>query len=136
MTLHHTPPGGQTTPVDGLDWYAMHEHGPGTYRHSHHISQVHMADVNNPHANDHTGVERITWDEVRAVRAADALSYSYTDADVELVARTWYEGGARAVLDAQVAAGWAPLAAVFGYVIDGKTYHPANVTVVFRSPRR
>jgi hypothetical protein len=117
-----------------------------------------MADVNNPRANDHTGVERITWDEVRAVRAADALSYSYTDADVQLVAEVMYEswhaasvppfadqaedvraeyqGGARAVLDAQVAAGWAPLAAVFGYVIDGKTYHPANVTVVFRLPRR
>ena len=58
----HPPAGGDH------DWYAMHDHGYG--RHLHSTAQGHSGDVNNPKANDHTGVAVLpSLDEARAFAA-------------------------------------------------------------------
>jgi hypothetical protein len=48
------------------DWYEMHDHGYGEGQHAHSTEQHHSGDVNNPRANDHTGVPTMPWDEWKA----------------------------------------------------------------------
>lgn len=60
--------GGEVFDPDDVRWYVMHEHGDGQGRHGHSTAQNHMGDVNNPRANDHTGVETVaTLEEAQKV---------------------------------------------------------------------
>jgi hypothetical protein len=43
--------------------YVPHEHGYDDGLHSHSVVQTHTGDVNNPKANDHTGVASLSYDE-------------------------------------------------------------------------
>jgi hypothetical protein len=59
--------------AESVLWYVMHDHSDGE-RHSHSVLQHHAEDVNNPRANDHSGVETQTWEEFQMSLAEDAAN--------------------------------------------------------------
>jgi hypothetical protein len=60
------------TTEEPVRWYLMHDHGEPSGRHIHSTAQSHAGDVNNPRANDHTGVATAaTLDQARAAHAEE-----------------------------------------------------------------